>query len=224
MRILIIEDEEKLARSLKKGLEQEGFAVDFLLDGTTGYRRLELNHADYDLVILDLMLPGKDGVAICRDLRRNNIFTPILVLTARDSTEDIIEGLSHGADDYLVKPFSFSELLARVHALLRRPRASLPQELRAKDLVLDPTTRAVRRGNHEISLTLKEFALLEYLMLNKDWVVNREQIFAHVWDFAADSFSNVVDVHIKNLRKKVDDSTHEKLLETIRGVGYRIRG
>jgi DNA-binding response OmpR family regulator len=223
MRILIVEDEEKLAQSLKKGLEKEGFAVDYIMDGEAGERRIIVSHKDYDLIILDLMLPGKDGFEICRDVREQQITTPILVLTARDATEDKVNALDAGADDYLVKPFSFEELMARVRALLRRPEQALPNELVVKDLHLDTTTRKVTRKGREISLTLKEFNLLEYLMRHADQVLTREQILDHLWDFAFDSFSNVVDVHVKNLRKKIDGNHHEKLLETIRGVGYRIK-
>jgi DNA-binding response OmpR family regulator len=223
MRILIVEDEEKLALSLKKGLEKEGYAVDYIMDGEAGERRIVINHKDYDLVILDLMLPGKDGFQICRSVREQQITTPILVLTARDATDDKVAALDAGADDYLVKPFSFEELMARVRALLRRPEQALPNQLVVRDLILDTTTRKVTRKGKELNLTLKEFNLLEYLMRNVDQVLTREQILDHLWDFAFDSFSNVVDVHIKNLRKKIDGNYNEKLLETIRGVGYRIK-
>ncbi len=224
MRILIIEDEEKLAASLKKGLEREGYAVDYVVDGETGQRRIEMYYKDYDLIVLDLMLPKKDGFEICRNVRKQNITTPILVLTARDAVDDKVEALNAGADDYLVKPFSFEELIARIHAILRRPEPVLPSELRVKDLVLDTVARKVYRRNQEILLTLKEYGLLEYLMRHPNQVITRERMIDHLWDFAFDSFSNVVDVHIKNLRKKIDSDYDEKLLETIRGVGYKIRG
>lgn len=224
MKLLIVEDEEKLAVSLKKGLEKEGYAVDYVLDGEAGQRRIELCRKDYDLIVMDLMLPKKDGFEVVKNVRAQNILTPILVLTARDTTEDKILALDGGADDYLIKPFSFEELLARVRALMRRPEQSLPTELKIKDLKLNTGTRTVLRSNREIPLTLKEFGLLEYLMRHPNQVLSREQILDHLWDFAFDSFSNVVDVHIKNLRKKVDNGHHDKLLETIRGVGYRIRG
>ncbi|OGN07470.1 MAG: DNA-binding response regulator [Candidatus Yanofskybacteria bacterium RIFCSPHIGHO2_01_FULL_48_25b] len=223
MRILIVEDEEKLALSLKKGLEKEGFAVDYIMDGEAGERRIIVNHKDYDLVILDLMLPGKDGFEICQEVREQKVTTPILVLTARDATEDKVAALNAGADDYLVKPFSFEELMARVRAILRRPEQALPNELVIQDLHLDTITRKVTRKGKEIHLTLKEFNLLEYLMRHAGQVLTREQILDHIWDFAFDSFSNVIDVHVKNLRRKIDDTHHEKLLETIRGVGYRIK-
>ena len=223
MRILIIEDEVKLAESLKKGLEKEGYAADFVTDGEAGQRRIEMSHNDYDVIILDLMLPKKDGFEVCRNVRAQGITTPILVLTARDATDDKVDALDAGADDYLVKPFSLSELLARIRALLRRPEEVLPIELSVQDLRLNTSTRKVYRRDREVSLTLKEFGLLEYLMRHPNQVLTREQILDHLWDFAFDSFSNVVDVHMKNLRKKVDGDTNEKLLETIRGVGYRIK-
>lgn len=223
MRILIVEDEEKLAKALKKGLETEGYAVDYILDGEAGQRRIELSHKDYDLVVLDLMLPKKDGFEICKNVRALGITLPILVLTARDATDDKVSALDIGADDYLVKPFSFEELNARIRALLRRPEQSLPTELVAKDLILNATTRKVYRKNKEIELTLKEFGLLEYLMRHANQVLTREQILDHLWDFAFDSFSNIVDVHMKNLRKKIDYGHSEQLLETIRGVGYKIK-
>lgn len=223
MKLLIVEDEEKLAKSLKKGLEKEGYAVDYVLDGETGQRRIELGRKDYDLIILDLMLPKKHGFEVAKAVREQNILTPILILTARDTTEDKIAALDGGADDYLIKPFSFEELLARIRALLRRPEQLLPLELKVKDLHLNTVTRKVLRSEKEIPLTLKEFGLLEYMMRHPNQVMSREQILDHLWDFAFDSFSNVVDVHVKNLRKKIDNGHHEKLLETIRGVGYRIK-
>lgn len=223
MRILVVEDEEKLAQGLKKGLEKQGYAVDLVGDGETAQRRIEMSHTDYDLVILDLMLPKKDGMEVCKEIRAKGINVPILVLTARDALDYKVSALDLGADDYLVKPFSFEELVARVRALLRRPEQSLPTELKVKDLYLNTATRKVSRNGREVPLTLKEFSLLEYLMRHPNQVLSREQIWDHLWDFAADSFSNVVDVHIKNLRKKIDDGTHQKLLETIRGVGYRLK-
>jgi len=222
MRILIVEDEEKLAKSLKKGLEQEGFSVDYVLDGEEGQKRIELCRNEYDLIVLDLMLPKRDGMEICTSVREQGIMIPILMLTARDTLDDKVLGLEAGADDYLVKPFEFDELVARIQALLRRPRESLPQKLEVRDIVLDPATRKVYRGKKEILLTLKEFELLEYLMRNKGRVTDREQIFSHVWDFASDALSNVMDVHIKNIRHKLGADSDGTLLETIRGVGYRL--
>lgn len=223
MRILIVEDEEKLAKALKAGLEKSGYAVDYVTDGEAAQRRIEMSHSDYDLVILDLMLPKKDGIEVCKDIRAQKITIPILVLTARDGVGDKIAVLDIGADDYLVKPFSFEELGARIRALLRRPEQSLPLELKVSDLTLDTSTRKVTCAGKEIPLTLKEFNLLEYLMRHPNQVLNREQLWDHIWDFAADSFSNVLDVHIKNLRKKIEHGNHKKILETVRGVGYRLR-
>ncbi len=223
MRVLVVEDEEKLAKTLKKDLEKEGFAVDYIMDGESGQRRIETSHKDYDLVILDLMLPKKNGFEVCRDVRASNIVLPIIILTAKDAVEDKVLALNSGADDYLVKPFAFEELLARIRALLRRPEQTLPAELKIKDLSLNMSTRKVYRKDKEIPLTLKEFGLLEYLMRHPNQVLTREQILDHLWDFAFDSFSNVVDVHIKNLRKKIDGDSSEKILETIRGVGYRLK-
>ncbi|MBX4211104.1 response regulator transcription factor [Candidatus Parcubacteria bacterium] len=222
MRILIVEDEEKLAKSLKKGLEKEGYAADYITDGEVAQRRIEICHKDYDLVILDWMLPKKDGVEICKAVRAEHITIPILMLTARVDTNDKVTALDIGADDYLVKPFSLEELLARVRALLRRPAQALPTELKIQDLTLNTGTRKVTRNSKEIKLTVKEFALLEYLMRHPNQVINRNQILDHLWGFDFDSFSNVVDVHIKNLRKKINNS-RRKILETIRGIGYRIK-
>lgn len=223
MRILIIEDEEKLAMSLKKGLEQEGYAADCLYDGEAGRRHIEIHGGDYDLVILDIMLPKVDGVEVCKSVRDYGINVPVLMLTAKDSLEDKVLGLNSGADDYLIKPFDLEELLARIRALLRRPSVLLPPELRVNDLILNPVTQRVYRADKEIPLTAKEFALLEYFMRNAGQVLTREQVLSHLWDFNFDSFSNVVDVHIKNLRKKIDHGKQKKLLETIRGVGYRLK-
>lgn len=221
MRILIVEDQENLAKLIKKGLESESFAVDYILDGETALNRILINHKNYDLIILDLMLPKKNGIEVCREVRAKKIDVPILILTANDSTKDVANGLNAGADDYLTKPFSFEVLLARIHAILRRPKFSLPLLLTIKDIELDPARKQVWRKKKEIKLTLKEFGLLEYLIRNKNIAVNREQILSSVWDFAFDSFANVVDVHITNLRKKIDD--HDaKIIKTIRGVGYKI--
>ncbi len=221
MRILIIEDQESLVKLIKDGLEAEGFAVDYILDGEKGQLFIELNYEDYDLIILDLMLPKRDGIEICKSIREKKIYTPILMLTAKDGSEDIITGLNVGADDYLIKPFSFEVLLARIRAILRRPKQTLPVELRVKDINLNSVTKKVFRNNKEVRLTLKEFSLLEYLMRHPGQVMNREQITCNVWDFSFDSFSNVVDVHITNLRKKLGDKKGS-VVETIRGVGYRI--
>lgn len=224
MKILIIEDDEKLAQSVKLGLEKEGYAADYLTEGIAAQRRLDLSHKEYDLVILDLMLPDKPGDAICQEIRKKNIMLPILVLTGVSDMSMKVKVLNMGADDYLMKPFTFAELLARIKALLRRPVQSLTPELKVADLTLNTVTRKVYRGPSEVPLTLKEFSLLEYLMRHANQVLNREQIYDHSWDFASNSFSNVIDVHMKNLRAKIDNEHEPKLLETIRGVGYRIRG
>jgi DNA-binding response OmpR family regulator len=223
MRILVIEDQEKLALSLKRGFEQNGYAVDAIFDGEKALKRIELNHADYDVIVLDIMLPGVDGITICKKMRDENIITPVLMLTAKDTVEDRILGLDAGADDYLVKPFSFNELLARVRSLLRRPREILPVELKVGNLTLNTTTRKVIQGKKEIEFTLKEFAILEYFMRHPNQVLNREQILTNVWDFAFDSFSNVVDVHLKNLRKKLETKNNDTIIETIHGVGYKLK-
>jgi DNA-binding response OmpR family regulator len=221
MRILLVEDEEKLAKVLETGLTKKGYAVDFVTEGDKAMKRIALNHIDYDLVILDLMLPGMDGLSICKKMREASITTPILILTARNEVETKVELLLSGADDYLVKPFSFDELCARVAALLRRPSESLPASLTLGDIVLDSTKHSVTKEGKEVSLTLKEFMLLEYFMRHPNVVINRETLLAHLWDFNYSSFSNVVDVHVKNLRKKLGLGNGEKVLETIRGVGYR---
>ncbi|HEY1037393.1 MAG TPA: two-component system response regulator RppA [Candidatus Paceibacterota bacterium] len=222
MRILIVEDQQKLADSIKKGLEHKGYAVDAIYDGGQAMRRLEHDHHLYDLILLDRMLPNLDGMIICQALRKMGITVPILMLTAKDAVEDRVQGLDAGADDYLVKPFAFEELLARVHALLRRPVDSVVTELKAGDLTLDTTKHQVLKGTKEVSLTSKEFAILEYCMRNPNQVLTREQIVQHVWDFASDSASNVVDAHIKNLRKKIQKK-NETILETVHGMGYRIK-
>jgi len=223
MRVLIIEDEEKLAASLSHGLTQIGYAVDTLNDGEKGYTRISLHRHDYDIVILDLMLPGMDGYQICKSVRDDHITTPILVLTARNENETKVKLLLSGADDYLVKPFSFDELTARMHALLRRPPEALPEVLRVKDITLNPTERVVMRDGTQIPLTLKEFGMLEYFMRRPNQVVNREDILSHLWDFNYTSFSNVVDVHVKNLRNKLGKNGGEEILETVRGIGYRLK-
>jgi DNA-binding response OmpR family regulator len=226
MRILTIEDEEKLAKSITRGLTQSGYAADYLLDGESGERRVELYHKDYDLIILDLMLPGKSGLEVCRGVRAKGIMLPILILTALDAPGDKVQALDGGGDDYLVKPFSFEELLARVRALLRRPQASLAIDLHAQDILLKSADREVFRNGNKIDLTLKEFELLHYLMRHPGEVVSREDIYVHLWDFATNTLSNIIDVHVKNLRKKLGDSGeegNEQVLETIRGVGYRLK-
>ncbi len=225
MKILIVEDEEKLAQHLKRGLQQEDYSVDYRLSGEEAEKYIYLNHESLDLIILDHMLPGKSGLEVCRAIRNQKITIPILMLTAKDATEDIIKGLDSGIDDYLTKPFSFEVMLARIRALLRRPRSKqyIFQELRSGNLVLNTVTRKVFYSGKEISLTLKEFNLLEYLMKSPNQVFEREDILEKIWDMNFDTFSNVVDVHIKNLRKKLKEVDSEEILETVRGVGYRFK-
>ncbi len=221
MRILLVEDEEKLAKAVVLGLTKKGYAVDYILDGEKAMKRIALNHIDYDLVILDLMLPGMDGLSICKKMRESSITTPILILTARDEIETKVDLLLSGADDYLVKPFSFDELCARIAALLRRPVEVLPSVILVGDIVLNSSSHVVTKNNKNVSLTLKEFVLLEYFMRHPNTVINREELLTHLWDFNYSSFSNVVDVHVKNLRKKLDLQEGQTVLETVRGVGYR---
>ncbi|MCL5009143.1 MAG: response regulator transcription factor [Patescibacteria group bacterium] len=220
MKILVIEDNTKLANSLKLGLEQEGYAVDLLFDGEMGEKRLETHRDMYDLVILDIMLPGKDGIAVCSAWREKNIITPVLMLTARDTTDAKVLGLDAGADDYLIKPFELSELLARIRALLRRPQALVSEVLLVGPLILDSAKKQVALNGRTLVLTLREYRLLEYFMRHAGQVLSRDQILASIWDFSFDSFSNVVDVHVKNLRKKL--GAYDKHLQTVRGLGYRL--
>lgn len=222
MRLLLVEDEEQFAAVLAEGLKHKGYAVDIINDGVKGYTRVSLHRNDYDLVILDLMLPGMSGLDICRQMRAEGITLPILVLTGRSEEEQKVNLLLAGADDYLVKPFSFEELAARIQAILRRPKESVPTRLRALDIELDPAERTVSRDGVPLTLTLKEFGLLEYFLRHPNQVVNREDLIAHLWDFNYDSFSNVVDVHVKNLRKKLDLGSGPSILETVRGIGYRL--
>ena len=223
MRIIVVEDAVKLALALKRGLEGEGYAVDTVHDGLTARKRILAREGQYDLLILDVMLPGLDGLTLCRDLRAKGVTVPVLVLTARDTTGDKVAGLDSGADDYLVKPFAFAELLARIRTLLRRPAQTLSTELRVGDLALDPATRTVRRGDRPIELTTKEFALLELFMRSPGEVLSRDTILDHAWDEDADAFSNVVDVYLRRLRKKIDRDGEASLFQTVRGVGYGIR-
>ncbi len=222
MKILIIEDEENLAKLLKKGLEAEGYAVDHLADGEAGQRRIEYNHKDYDLIILDLMLPKKNGDEVCREVRRMEISTPILVLTARSDAESKVVLLDTGADDYMLKPFSFAELLARIRALSRRPKIALSSDLKISDLVLNLNTKKLWRGKKEIKLTLKEFRLLEYFMRRPGQTIERVNLTDNLWDFDYDSFSNTLDVYVNRLRNKIDTGRKNSLIETVRGTGYRL--
>jgi DNA-binding response OmpR family regulator len=220
MRVLLIEDDRKAARLLSKGLQEEGFVVDVAATGEGGEEQAALN--EYDLVILDWLLPGRDGLTVCRALRASGNSTPIIMLTARDSVADRVSGLGTGADDYLTKPFAFDELLARIRALLRRSRSAQPAVLRVVDLTLDPVTRRVARGSLAISLTPKEYAILEALMRSVGQVVTRTRLAERVWDEASEVLDNLVDVHVSHLRKKIDRETSVPLIHTIRGVGYRL--
>lgn len=225
MRILIVEDEAKLAEALKKGLELKGFTVDWLSDSEKARTRIMLYRDEYDLILLDLMLPGVDGATICKDVRAEGVTTPIIILTARDETEYKIDLLNLGADDYIAKPFSFDEVVARMNAVLRRPSETLPTTLTVRDIELDPGKHTVTKGGKEVSLTLKEFSLLEFFMRHPNEALKREQVLDHVWSFDFPAFSNVLDVHMKNLRKKLDDYANaDPLFETIRGIGYRLNG
>lgn len=221
MKVLVIEDQVKLAKSIKEGLENYGYAVDIEHDGGKALMLLEYGYYNYDVVVLDIMLPTTDGITICATLRSKNIMIPILMLTAKDSLEDKLEGLDSGADDYLVKPFAFEELVARLRALLRRPKEVVAPELVASDITLNPITRRVTKRGVEVPLTLKEFSILEYFMMHSNQVISRDQIINHVWDHAFDAFSNIIDVHVRNLRKKLQNK-NETLFETIHGVGYRL--
>ena len=221
MRILVIEDEKKVASFIKKGLEEEHYAVDTAHDGETGLYLSENN--EYDLIVLDLMIPKIDGLEVLRRTRTNKNNVPILVLTARDSVEDIVRGLDSGCDDYLTKPFEFVEFLARIRALLRREKTEKEPVLKIRDLTLSLVTHKVTRQGKEIELTSKEYALLEYFMRNPDKILTRTMISEHVWDYDFDSLTNVVDVYVNYLRKKVDKGFEHKLIHTIRGVGYLMR-
>lgn len=220
MKVLVVEDNTKLAENIKQGLSQEGYAVDIIGDGLVAERRILINRDEYDLVILDRMLPGKEGMLVCKNWRENEVAIPILMLTALNTTDDKVEGLDAGADDYLAKPFAFKELLARVNALLRRPKQSAPIVLENGDISVNTTARIITYKDKPVSLTLKEFMVLEYLIRNAGKVVTRDDLYSHAWDFADSSFSNTVDVHIKNLRKKIHDNA--KIIQTIRGVGYKM--
>jgi heavy metal response regulator len=221
MKILVVEDEKKVASFIKKGLEEEYYTIDLAYDGREGLK-LALRE-EYDLMILDVMLPIKDGFTMVKDIRSEKIDTPILLLTAKDTTKDIVEGLDSGADDYLTKPFAFEELLARIRALLRRNEGRKSLRLGAGDLVLDTQSHKVTRSGQEITLTPKEYSILEYLLSNKNRVVSRTLLSEHVYDYHFDSDTNVIDVYINKLRNKIDKQFDTPLLHTIRGVGYIIK-
>ena len=223
MRILVVEDEHKIANSIKKGLELEKYAVDVAYDGEQGFDLASTE--EYDTIILDLMLPKIDGLTICKRLREEeNIHTPILILTAKGEVDDKVAGLNSGADDYLPKPFAFSELIARIKSLNRRPKQALDTVLEVGDLTLNSLNYEVKRGKNPINLSKTEYSLLEYLMRHKDKILTKEQIINHVWDFDADVLPNTVEVYIGYLRNKVDNPFKNKkpLIHTVRGFGYRI--
>ena len=221
MRILVVEDEPKMAGLLRRGLVEEGYAVDVAANGTDGLWAAA--ETPYDAVLLDLMLPDVPGIDVCRQLRERGLRVPVLMLTARDAVPDRVAGLDAGADDYLTKPFAFSELFARLRALARRGPSERPPVLRVGNLALDPATRTVLRGSTRVELTAREFALLELLMQRPDEVLTRSRILEHVWDFAYDGDSNVVDVYIRYLREKIDRPFGRSSIETVRGSGYRLR-
>jgi heavy metal response regulator len=221
MRILVVEDEKKVASFIRRGLEAEHYTVDVAHDGDTGLARACEGH--YDLLILDLMLPGRDGAAVLGELRARQHSLPILLLTARAALTDKVHGLDLGADDYLTKPFEFAELLARVRALLRRGGAAPAPILVLADLALDPATREVSRGGRRIELTAREFALLEFLLRNARRVLSRAVIAQHVWGVSFDTFTNVIDVYVNYLRRKIDADFEPKLLHTVRGAGYVLK-
>lgn len=220
MRILLVEDERRLANVVKKGLLEEGFAVDVAYDGEEGKYLAESE--EYDLIILDITLPKVDGVTICKELRKKNNKTPILMLTARATLEEKVIGLDSGADDYITKPFAYLELRSRIHALIRRSKQQSSPILSIADLELDPIKHILTRNGKEIVLTPKEFSILELLLRHKDEVVSRTMIIEHVWDYNFDSMSNVVDVFVAAIRRKVDKNAKVKLIHTLHGVGYKI--
>jgi DNA-binding response OmpR family regulator len=221
MRLLVVEDEPRLARSLRNGLEEEGHAVDVALDGDDGVVLATTN--EYDVIILDVLLPRRNGFAVCHEVRDRHVTTPILMLTARDSVADRVAGLNTGADDYLTKPFAFDELVARVNALARRRALDRSPLLRVDDLVLDPATREVRRGGEVIELTNKEYALLALLIRRPGQVWTRTQIAERLWDLNVENESNVIDVYVRHLRRKIDTGERRPLIHTVRGVGYTIK-
>jgi two-component system copper resistance phosphate regulon response regulator CusR len=221
MRVLVVEDNPEMGTRLEQGLREHGFAVDLVADGGQAYRYAATGV--YDLLILDRMLPGREGIDVLQDLRAAGVTAPAIFLTARGSVADRVEGLDAGADDYLVKPFSFAELLARIRVVLRRGSEPLPSILRVTDLSLDPAARVVERGGQRIDLSPKQFALLHYLMRHSGQVVSRTMIQEHVWNFDFDGLTNVVDVHINRLRNKIDRGFDRPLIHTLRGVGYVLR-
>jgi heavy metal response regulator len=220
MRLLIVEDDKKVGAFLERGLKEENYAVDVCRNGADSLYLAQVN--PYDVIILDIMLPGMDGFSVCRELRSSGILTPIIMLTAKDTLEDKVLGLTEGADDYLTKPFSFEELLARIRALLRRSQDYKTKALRVGDLEMDPVRHQVTRGGQKIALTGKEYALLEYLMRNQGRVLSQSMIIEHVWDMDYEGASNIVNVYINHLRRKIDKDFPVNLIKTVRGHGYQI--
>jgi len=221
MTILVVEDEIKITRFIKKGLEMEHYTVEIAYDGKEALEKAEINN--YDLIILDIMLPEMDGIEVCKKLREAKIETPIIMLTAKNTVEDRIKGLDAGADDYLVKPFSFGELLARIRALLRREKTVKSTKLQVGDLTLNPATHEIFRGNKEISLSSKEYRLLDYMMRRPGHVCTRTMIGEHIWGYNFKDDSNVIDVYISYLRRKIDNGFKARLIHTVRDVGYKIQ-
>lgn len=222
MRILLVEDEHKLANATKRALELQKYAVDVAYEGEEGLSLAIVEEA-YDLIISDIMLPGIDGIELCKKIREEGIHTPVLMLTAKGQIEDKVAGLDGGADDYMVKPFSFDELFARVRALVRRPKGERDLILSISDLSLDPVHFKVTRAGKQIKLSTREFSLLEYLMRNQNKVLSKEQLISHVWNYDADVLPGTVEVHIKNIRDKIDKPFTSKLIHTVRGFGYELK-
>lgn len=223
MKVLVVEDEPKLLDVLQRGLHTKGYTADTIADGKDALDRIVLYKDDYDVVVLDLLLPSMDGHTVCKNVREKGVNTPIIILTALDETKSKVDLLNSGADDYLHKPFSFDELDARINALLRRPKQTIPNVLQVADIELNPAERTVTQNGEPVELTLKEFSLLEYFMRHPDQVINREELLNHLWDFNYTSFfSNSLDVHIKNLRKKIDHGRDTSIIETVRGIGYKL--
>jgi DNA-binding response OmpR family regulator len=221
MRILVIEDDHKMSDVIQRGLSEIGYAVDAAYDGEEGEELAKI--VPYDLIILDVILPKKDGIEVCLELRRNKINSRVIMLTCKDTVSDRVKGLDSGADDYLVKPFAFDELLARIRALLRREISDGSHILQVGDLSMNTLTREVKRGQRDVKLTGKEYSLVEYFMRNPNIVITRRMLEDHTWNFAMESESNLIDVYIRRLRRKIDEGKEDSLIETIRGVGYRLK-
>lgn len=221
MRVLVVEDERRLAGIIRRGLTEEGYAVDTAYDGEEA--KYQAENTPFDLIVLDIMLPKKDGITVCRELRQAKVNTPILMLTARDRVQDRVAGLDSGADDYLVKPFAFSELLARIRAILRREASSKTSRIEVGDLALDTLTREVWRGQRKVELTTREYSMLEYFMRHPNVVITRTMLEENVWDYAFDGMSNIIDVYIRRLRRNIDREGEDSLIQTIRGAGYRLK-